>query len=225
MLNSPSNPTGAAYTSAELHALGAVLRRHTDVLVATDDMYEHIYWAKEPFASFLTACPDFYGRTITINGVSKSYAMTGWRIGYCGGPATIIDAMSTIQSQSTSNPSSIAQKAAVTALNADQACVAEMNQHFRARHDFFNAGLNALPGFRVLPAAGTFYAWCDVSGAIKNLGLADDHEFAEFLLEKAMVAGVPGTGFGAPGHIRFSFAVSMQTLEKALERMGKALRG
>jgi len=225
MLNSPSNPTGAAYTRAELEALGAVLEKHPRVIIATDDMYEHIYWAKEPFCSFLTACPDLYDRTVTINGVSKSYAMTGWRIGYCGGPATIVDAMSTIQSQSTSNPSSIAQKAAVVALNGDQACVAEMNRHFKARHDFFNAGLNALPGFRVLPAAGTFYAWCDVSGAIKNLGLADDHEFAEFLLDKAMVAGVPGTGFGAPGHMRFSFAVSMQTLEKALERMGKALAG
>jgi aspartate aminotransferase len=224
MLNSPSNPTGAAYTSAELHALGAVLRRHPDVLIATDDMYEHIFWGSEPFASFLTACPDLYERTVTINGVSKSYAMTGWRIGYCGGPATIIDAMATIQSQSTSNPSSIAQKAAVTALNGDQACIVEMNQHFKARHDFFNAGLNGLPGFRVLPAAGTFYAFCDVSKAIAERGLADDHEFAELLLEKAGVAGVPGTGFGAPGHIRFSFAVSMQTLEKALERMAKALR-
>ena len=152
--------------------------------------------------------------------------MTGWRIGYCGGPATIIDAMATIQSQSTSNPSSIAQKAAVAALNGDQACVAEMNQHFKARHDFFNAGLNALPGFRVLPAAGTFYAFCDVSRRHpERSACADDHAFAEFLLDKAVVAGVPGTGFGAPGHIRFSFAVSMQTLEKALERMGKALRG
>jgi aspartate aminotransferase len=224
MLNSPSNPTGAAYTSAELHALGAVLRRHPDVLIATDDMYEHIYWAPEPFCSFLTACPDLYDRTVTINGVSKSYAMTGWRIGYCGGPAAIIEAMATIQSQSTSNPSSIAQKAATAALNGDQACVAEMNRQFKARHDFFNAGLNALPGVRVVPAAGTFYAFCDVSGAIKARGLADDHEFAELLLEKAGVAGVPGTGFGAPGHIRFSFAVSMQTLEKALERLGKLLR-
>ena len=152
MLNSPSNPTGAAYTSAELHAFGAVLRRHPDVLIATDDMYEHIYWAKEPFCSFLTACPDLFDRTVTINGVSKSYAMTGWRIGYCGGPAGIVEAMSMIQSQSTSNPSSIAQKAAVMALNGDQACVAEMNKHFKARHDFFNAGLNALPGVGCVPA-------------------------------------------------------------------------
>ena len=224
MLNSPGNPTGAAYTRAELQSLGAILRRHPEILIATDDMYEHIYWAPEPFCSFLTACPDLYDRTVTINGVSKSYAMTGWRIGYCGGPASIVDAMSTIQSQSTSNPSSIAQKAAVVALNGDQGCVAEMNRHFKARHDYFNAGLNALPGIRVLPAAGTFYAFCDVSEAIRSRGLADDHDFAELLLEKAGVAGVPGTGFGAPGHMRFSFAVSMQTLDKALERMGKVLR-
>jgi aspartate aminotransferase len=132
--------------------------------------------------------------------------------------------MATIQSQSTSNPSSIAQKAAIAALNGDQGCVAEMNRQFRARHDLFNAGLNALPGVQVLPAAGTFYAFCDVSEAIRARGLADDHEFAELLLEKAGVAGVPGTGFGAPGHIRFSFAVSMTTLESALERMAKVLR-
>ncbi|HWJ07360.1 MAG TPA: pyridoxal phosphate-dependent aminotransferase [Steroidobacteraceae bacterium] len=225
MLNSPSNPTGAAYTRAELEALGAVIAKHPRVIVATDDMYEHIYWAPEPFCSFLTANPQLYDRTVTINGVSKSYAMTGWRIGYCGGPVEIITAMSTIQSQSTSNPVSMSQKAAVAAINGDQACVAAMNEHFKARHDYFNAGLNALPGFKVLPAAGTFYAFCDVSGAIRNLGLVDDNAFAEYLLEKAGVAGVPGSGFGAPGHIRFSFAVSMQTLEQALERIGKAVRG
>jgi aspartate aminotransferase len=225
MLNSPSNPTGAAYTRAELEALGAVLAKHPRVLIATDDMYEHIYWAPEPFCSFATANPYLYDRTITINGVSKSYAMTGWRIGYCGGPVEIITAMSTIQSQSTSNASSIAQQAAAVAINSDQACVGEMNKHFKARHDYFNAGLNALPGFKVLPAAGTFYAWCDISDAMHRLGLADDNAFAEFLLDKAGVAGVPGSGFGAPGHIRFSFAVSMQTLEKALDRIGKALAG
>lgn len=225
MLNSPSNPTGAAYTRAELEALGVVLRRHPQIVIATDDMYEHIYWAPEPFCSFVTACPDLYDRTITINGVSKSYAMTGWRIGYCGGPAEVIEAMATIQSQSTSNPNSIAQKAATAALMGDQGCVAEMNKHFRARHDFFNEGLNRVPGFRVLPAAGTFYAFCDISGAISNLGLKDDNAFAELLLDKGGVAGVPGSGFGAPGHIRFSFAVSMATLEAALERINRAVRG
>lgn len=224
MLNSPSNPTGAAYTRAELEALGAVLAKHPRVIVATDDMYEHIYWAPEPFCSFLTANPHLYDRTVTINGVSKSYAMTGWRIGYCGGPVEIVTAMSTIQSQSTSNPVSMSQKAAVAAINGDQACVAEMNRHFKARHDFFNRGLNALPGFKVLPAAGTFYAFCDISEAMHALGHVDDNAFAEFLLDKAGVAGVPGSGFGAPGHIRFSFAVSMETLENALERIGQALR-
>ena len=223
MLNSPSNPTGAAYTRAELEALGAVLEKHPRVIIATDDMYEHIYWAKEPFCSFLTACPHLYDRTVTINGVSKSYAMTGWRIGYCGGPVEIVTAMSTIQSQSTSNPVSMSQKAAIAALSGDQSCVTEMNKHFKARHDFFNAGLNALPGFKVLPGAGTFYAFCDINDAMHKLGMMDDHVFAEFLLEKAGVAGVPGSGFGAPGHIRFSFAVSMQTLESALERIRKAL--
>lgn len=225
MLNSPSNPTGAAYTRAELAALGAVLEKHPRVIIATDDMYEHIFWGQEPFCSFLTACPHLYDRTVTINGVSKSYAMTGWRIGYCGGPVEIVTAMSTIQSQSTSNPVSMSQKAATVALNGDQACVAEMNRHFKARHDFFNAGLNAIPGVRVLPAAGTFYAFCDISVAMHNLGMVDDNAFAEHLLEKGGVAGVPGSGFGAPGHIRFSFAVSMETLEKALERIRRAVVG
>ena len=225
MLNSPSNPTGAAYTRAELEALGAVLGKHPRVIVATDDMYEHIYWGREPFCSFLTACPHLYDRTVTINGVSKSYAMTGWRIGYCGGPVEIVTAMSTIQSQSTSNPVSISQRAATVAIAGDQSCIGEMNRHFKARHDFFNVGLNALPGFKVLPAAGTFYAWCDISDAMHRLGQVDDNVFAEFLLDKAGVAGVPGSGFGAPGHIRFSFAVSMPTLEKALDRIGTALRG
>jgi aspartate aminotransferase len=223
ILNSPSNPTGAAYTRAELVALGEVLSRHPRVLVCTDDMYEHIYWAPEPFCSLLTAAPQLHERTVTVNGVSKSYAMTGWRIGYCGGPVEIVNAMSTIQSQSTSNPNSIAQRAATVALAGDQSGVAAMNRQFRERHDFFNAGLNALPGFHVLPAAGTFYAWCEVSGAIARLGLADDNAFAEHLLERANVAGVPGSGFGAPGHIRFSFAVARTTLEAALERIRAAL--
>jgi aspartate aminotransferase len=223
ILNSPSNPTGAAYTRAELVALGEVLQRHPRVLICTDDMYEHIYWAAEPFCSLLTAVPALYDRTVTVNGVSKSYAMTGWRIGYGGGPLEIVTAMATIQSQSTSNPSSIAQRAATAALTCDQSCVAEMNGHFKARHDFFNAGLNRLRGFKVLPAAGTFYAWCDVSDAIRRLNLPDDDAFAEFLLEKAGVAGVPGSGFGAAGHIRFSFATSRELLAQALERIAGAL--
>lgn len=223
ILNSPSNPTGAAYTRAELVALGAVLARHPGVVIATDDMYEHIWWGPEPFCSLVTACPDLYDRTVTINGVSKSYAMTGWRIGYCGGPAELIQAMGTIQGQSTSNPSSISQKAATAALNGDQACVKEMNVAFKARHDFVVAGLNQLRGVSCLKGFGTFYAFANVAGAMKNLSIADDNAFAERLITDALVAVVPGSGFGAPGHMRLSFACSMQTLEKALERMRRVL--
>ena len=148
MLNSPSNPTGAAYSRAELEALGAVLRRHPQVLIATDDMYEHIYWAPEPFCSLVTACPDLYDRTVTINGVSKSYAMTGWRIGYCGGPADVITAMSTIQSQSTSNPATMSQKAATVALNGDQACVARDEQALQGAARLFQCGPQRVAGLQ-----------------------------------------------------------------------------
>ncbi len=224
ILNSPSNPTGAAYTKAELRALGDVLVRHPQVIICTDDMYEHIYWAPEPFASLLTICPELYDRTVTTNGVSKAYAMTGWRIGYCGGPVELVSAMSIIQSQSTSNPSSIAQKAATVALNGDQACVREMNKHFKARHDYLVAGLNKLPGVSCLPGAGTFYAFANIEKAIKLLGVKDDNAFAEHLLTHGGVAVVPGSGFGAPGHMRLSFACSLETLEEALKRIDKALK-
>ncbi len=225
LLNSPCNPTGAAYTRAELRALGEVLLEYPRVIIGTDDMYEKIYWAPEPFCSLLTAVPELYNRTITINGVSKAYAMTGWRIGYCGGPKEIITAMGTIQGQSTSNASSISQKAAVAALSGDQTCVAKMNESFKARHDFVVQGLNALPGVSCLPGAGTFYAFADVSKAMASLGCREDGEFAELLLNEGGVAVVPGGGFGAPGHIRISFATSMTNLEKALERMGRVLAG
>lgn len=225
LLNSPCNPTGAAYTRAELQALGKVLLEHPRIVIGTDDMYEKIYWGPEPFCSLLTAVPELYGRTVTINGVSKAYAMTGWRLGYCGGPKEIIAAMATIQGQSTSNASSITQKAAVVALNGDQSCVAEMNRAFKARHDFIVPGLNSLPGVSCLPAAGTFYAFADVSQAIAATGCRDDGEFTEMLLERAGVAVVQGAPFGAPGHIRLSFACGMETLEKALERMRLAIAG
>lgn len=224
ILNSPSNPTGAAYTRAELRALGDVLVRHPQVVICTDDMYEHIYWAPEPFASLLTVCPELYERTVTTNGVSKAYAMTGWRIGYCGGPVELVTAMSIIQSQSTSNPSSIAQKASVAALNGDQGCVREMNKHFKARHDYLVAGLNNLPGVSCLPGAGTFYAFANIEKAIKLVGAKDDNAFAEYLLNTGGVAVVPGSGFGAPGHMRLSFACSLETLEEALRRIEKALK-
>ena len=223
ILNSPSNPTGAAYSKAELEAFGAVLARHPQVVIGTDDMYEHIWWGPEPFTSFATANPRLYDRTVTINGCSKSYAMTGWRIGYCGGPAEIVAAMATIQGQSTSNASSISQRAATVALNAPQDCVAEMNRAFKVRHDLVVAGLNALPGVRCIPGWGTFYAFANVEQAMKDVGAADDNAFAEFLINEAGVAVVPGSAFGAPGHMRLSFAAADATLRDALGRMQKAL--
>lgn len=224
ILNSPSNPTGAAYTRTELRALGEVLMKHPRVVICTDDMYEHIYWAAEPFVSLASVCPELYDRTVTTNGVSKAYAMTGWRIGYCGAPAEIVTAMATIQGQSTSNASAIAQKASVIALSGDQSEVREMNRHFKQRHDFIVDGLNKLPGVSCLAGAGTFYAFANVEAAMKLIGAKDDNTFAEYLLNHGGVAVVPGSGFGAPGHMRLSFSCSMQTLEEALRRMDKTLK-
>jgi len=223
LLNSPCNPTGAAYTRAELRALGEVLIEHPRIVIGTDDMYEKVFFDQEPFCSLVTAVPELYGRTVTINGVSKSYAMTGWRIGYCGGPKELIQAMSTIQGQSTSNASSISQKAAAVALNGDQACIERMNAAFKERRDFVVRALNALPGVSCLPGAGTFYAFAEVARAMAALNCRDDGEFAELLLNDAGVAVVPGSGFGAPGHVRLSFASSMATLEKALARIARLL--
>jgi aspartate aminotransferase len=223
LINSPCNPTGAAYTRAEWRALADVLADHPRVVVGTDDMYEKIWWGAEPFCSLLTAAPELYDRVVTINGVSKSYAMTGWRLGYCGGPKEIINAMSTLQGQSTSNACSITQKAAVAALTGDQKPVELMNIEFKKRHDYFINALNRLPGCVALPAAGAFYAWVDCSAAMMAFGCKDDNAFAEMLLVDAGVAVVAGSGFGAPGHFRASFATSMAVLEKSIERMKAVL--
>lgn len=222
-LNSPSNPTGAAYTRAELQTLGAVLEKHPDIVIAADDMYEHIYWANEPFVSFAEVCPALYDRTVTINGVSKAYAMTGWRIGYAGGPKSIVAAMKKIQSQSTSNPSSISQAASVAALAGDQACVREMTRAFRERHDYVVAALNKIPGFKCLPSAGTFYAFPKVDAALRAKGLKDDLALSELLLNNGDVAVVPGSAFGAPDYLRLSFACSIETLQEAIRRITRVI--
>lgn len=222
VINSPSNPSGVAYTEAELKALGDVLLKYPDVFIATDDMYEHILWTGERFVNILNACPDLYERTIVLNGVSKAYSMTGWRIGYAGGPAKLIAAMKKVQSQSTSNPASISQAAAEAALAGSQDCIGEMLTHFKARHDWLVAALNALPGVNCLEGDGTFYAFPDCSEAIKAKGCESDVEFAEKLLE-AGVALVPGSAFGSPGCMRLSFATSMDNLEKAVERIAAFL--
>jgi len=217
-INSPSNPSGIAYTFEELQALGEVLRQHPHVLIATDDMYEHILWS-QPFSNILDACPDLYDRTIVLNGVSKAYAMTGWRIGYAGGPAPLISAMKTIQSQSTSNPCSIAQKAAVAALNGGEETVQLMVKAFHERHDYLVQRLYAIPGIEVIPADGTFYIFPNVQGIIEQRGFANDLEFSERLLEDVGIALVPGSAFGTEGCIRLSFATSMEILHDAMNRL------
>ena len=220
VINSPSNPTGSAYAREELAALGEVLRRHPGILIATDDMYEHIRWTDQPFVNILNACPDLFERTIVLNGVSKAYSMTGWRIGYAGGPAPLIEAMKNVQSQSTSNPTSISQVAAQAALEGDQSCISLMCKAFKERHDFVITELNSIPGVRCLPGQGTFYTFPNVEGLINRLDkLHSDVDLAEFLINEAGVALVPGTAFGAPGHLRLSFAIDLDTLREATRRL------
>lgn len=229
VINSPSNPSGAVYSLDELKALGEVLRKHPDILIATDDMYEHISLTNEKFANILNACPDLYPRTMVLNGVSKAYAMTGWRIGYAAGPENIITAMENVQSQSTSNPTSISQVAAEAALNGDQGCITPMLNAFRERHVYLVNSLNKIPGLRCVMAGGAFYAFPDARGAITTLHAkgklkeATDAAFTEYLLEHAGVAVVPGSAFGSEGYVRLSFATSMENLEKAIERIAKSL--
>ncbi len=229
VINSPSNPTGAVYTLEDFKALGAVLRKHPHIIIATDDMYEHIALTDEKFVNILNACPDLYPQTIVMNGVSKAYAMTGWRIGYAAGAENIITAMGNIQSQSTSNPTSISQVAAEAALNGDQSCITPMLKAFRERHEFIVNELNRIPGVSCIMAGGAFYAFPDMrqaiaalhkKGAIKE---GSDLAFSEYLLVEAGVAVVPGSAFGSEGYVRLSFATSMENLKKALERIAKAL--
>jgi len=223
VVNSPSNPTGVAYSHAELKALGAVLEKYPDIIVASDDIYEPILWSDEPFANILTLCPKLVEHGVVLNGVSKAYAMTGWRIGYAGGPAWLIKAMKKIQSQSTSNPTSIAQVAAQAALDGDQSCIQTMLGAFKERHDFVVERLNRIRGLTCLPSQGAFYSFPDCTGAMRNLGLEDDVAFCEHLITEAGVALVPGSAFGAPGYARLSFATSLEVLRDALDRVEKAL--
>ncbi|UJP04634.1 MAG: pyridoxal phosphate-dependent aminotransferase [Nitrosomonas sp.] len=230
VINSPSNPSGAVYTQDELKALGAVLRKHPQILIATDDMYEHILLSAQRFVNIVNACPDLMPQTVVLNGVSKAYSMTGWRIGYCGGPAHIITAMENVQSQSTSNPSSISQAAAEVALNGDQSCMLPMVAAFKERNVFVAEQLNRMNGVRCLLADGAFYAFADVRESIGALhdkqliSAADDIAYSEYLLVNAGVAVVPGSAFGCDGYIRLSFATSMENLQQALTRINNVLK-
>ncbi len=223
--NSPSNPTGVAYSRKEWEALAEVIRKYPQVFVATDDMYEHILWTEEPFSNILMVAPDLYERTFVLSGVSKAYSMTGWRIGYAGGPKDIITQMKKIQSQSTSNPCSISQAAATEALDGPQECIKTMIEAFKSRHDYLLKALNEIPQVSCTPSDGTFYAFANFKDLIENnnAGLDSDVALCEHFITAANVAIVPGSAFGAPGYARFSYATSLETLEEAVKRIHKAV--
>ena len=222
ILNSPSNPTGMVYSAAELQALAEVLLKNPHVYIISDDIYEHIYWAAEPYKNIVMQCPALYERTLVINGVSKAYAMTGWRIGYAGGPEEIIKAMKKLQSQSTSAPSSISQMAAEVALNSSQTTLLEMTKAFHKRQQIILEKINQIDGLHCQSTQGAFFLFPNVTQIMKKLNLADDLAFTEYLLNKALVALVPGTAFGSPGHVRISYAASEDVLQEALRRIAAA---
>jgi len=225
ILNSPSNPTGKVYSEAEFREIGEVLCEHPKVLIACDDIYEFIYWGEAPYRTFLNACPELEERTVVINGVSKGYAMTGWRIGYLAGPEDLVRAMRKVQGQSTSCPGSVSQAAAVAALNGPQDCVADMRRAFRERYDFMYRALNQLPGVSCPTCDGAFYVFPSFEGFIEGReDIRDDTELATWMLEEAGVSTVPGSAFGAPGHLRLSYAASMDYLQDAIARMKRAMR-
>lgn len=224
IINSPNNPTGMIYSKAELAALGEVLRRHPQVFIASDDMYEHIQWSDARFSNILNACPDLAERTMVLNGVSKTYAMTGWRIGYAAGPEYVIKAMSNIQAQSTSSAAAMAQVAAEAALAGDQACVHAMRDEYKNRHTYLAQALNTLPGVKCIPSQGSFYVFPDFNDLIAKLPSIDnDMALAEYFLTEAKVAIIPGSSFGAPGCMRISFVIGEPVLREAIRRLSIAI--
>ena len=227
ILNSPSNPTGAAYDAAELKELGAVLLRHPHVMLLSDDMYEHIWYAQSPFATMLQVCPELYDRTLTMNGASKAYAMTGWRIGYAGGPAWLIKAMADLQSQSTSNPCSISQYAVLAALNGPQDFLRERNVAFRERRDLVVAMLNDAPGLSCPTPEGAFYVYPDATGVMgkttpKGKKIETDADLIDYFLDDYRVAAVHGGAFGLSPGFRISYATSSDILKEACTRIQAA---
>ena len=219
MLNSPSNPSGQAYNGAELMAIGEVLRLHPQVIILSDDIYEHIYWGQEPLVNLLNVCPDLANRCVLVNGVSKAYAMTGWRIGYAVGPELIIAAMTNVQVESSSCASSISQAAAEAALNGPQHLLKPMVSAYQQRHDYVVEQLNMMSGLEALPSQGTFYSFVNCSAAIAQLSYEDDVKLLEGILTSTGVALVPGSAFGLPNHFRLSYATDMAILQQACERL------
>jgi aspartate aminotransferase len=227
ILNSPSNPSGAAYTRDELAGLAEVIRRHPHVWVMADDMYEHIVYDGFEFTTIAQVAPDLYERTLTVNGCSKAYAMTGWRIGFAGGPVPLIKAMAKLQSQSTSNPCSIAQAAATAALNGDQSFLQERNDAFKKRRDLVVAMLNQVDGIHCPTPEGAFYVYPDVSGLIgkktpSGLKIENDEMLIGYFLDEARVAAVHGGAFGVEPAFRVSYATSEAILTQACQRVQAA---
>ena len=224
MINSPNNPSGKYYDSELLKKISSVLIKHTNILVSSDDIYEHIHWHTEKFHNILNVCPELKQRTVILNGVSKAYSMTGWRIGYAAGDKEIIKKMKTLQSQSTSCASSISQAAASTALNNTCNELPEMNKEYKKRHDFVVSELNKIDGVECKPTDGTFYVFPSFEDYLKkNKLLSNDTELALFILEKAKVAVVPGSAFGIDNHIRISIAIDMDSLKEAMKRLNTIL--
>ena len=227
ILNSPSNPSGAAYTKQELRAVADVLLKHPHVWVLTDDIYEHVLYDGFEFTTIAQVEPKLYPRTLTLNGFSKAYCMTGWRLGYAGGPVEIIKAMGALQSQSTTNPSSISQAAGVEALNGTQDFIPKHNAIFKERRDLVVKMLNATPGLQCPVPEGAFYVYPSCAGTIgkrkpDGKTIASDTDFCEYLLEAVGVATVPGTAFGLAPHFRISYATSTEMLTEACTRIQKA---
>lgn len=229
ILNSPSNPTGAAYTTDELKALGEVLKKHEHVWVLTDDIYEHLVYDNFEFSTIAEVTPELYDRTLTVNGVSKAYAMTGWRIGYAAGPVGLIKEMSKVQGQSTSNPSSISQAAATAALNGDQEFLKDWRAKFQERRNLVAGMLDKADGLKCATPEGAFYVYCSCEGAIGKKTpdgkvIENDTDFCNYLLEKHNVVVVPGVEFGLSPYFRVSYALDKETLTKACERIQNACK-
>lgn len=220
ILCSPSNPTGLAYTTEELKSLGEVLKKHPNVLIISDDIYNSLYFGKTKIAPHLLQLfPEFKERTLVVNGASKAFSMTGWRVGWGLGPKALITAMSDYMSQSTSNPSSISQKAVLGALLAGETELSKMRQTLMERKEWFLEKMKKVNGFKVVDPDGAFYFWADVTEFMKLKGLKNSSEVSEFLLDKHHIATVPGIEFGCEGYIRMSYAVSRDQLQKVVDRL------
>ena len=224
MLNSPSNPTGALYTEAELYGLGQILLQYPHVMIMSDDIYEHMIYDNQKFYTIAEVVPELKNRTLTVNGASKAYSMTGWRIGYAAGPLELIKAMAIVQSHTTSHTSSISQYAVIDALNGDQDFIPGCIKLLQKRRDIFYEGLLRIPFLKCTKPAGAFYMWVDCNDVINNSNgkLKNSNDFAMYLLEKALVIGAPSDAFGMPNYIRFSYTVSDNDIIEACKRIEKA---